>query len=74
MIRSQVDPESVLQKQIDKVRHERLSGPLSDLVVHPRSAELHAVHDLVHFIDNHTDYARLGPGNHLLHALQGTVT
>ena len=74
VVRGQEDTESILQKQIDKVCHERLSSPLPDLVMHSRSAELHAVHDPVHFIDNQTDDARLGPGNYFLHAVQGAVT
>ena len=49
MIRSHIDAESILQKQIDKVSHERLTSPLPDLVVHPRGAKFHAVHDFVHF-------------------------
>ena len=73
MIRGQIDTEPVRQKQVEEVRHERLTSPLSDLVMHACSAKRHAVHYLIHCIDNQTDDARLGSGDYLLYAIQSTA-
>ena len=73
MIGGQVDTESFLQKQIAEFRHERLTGPLPDLVVHSCGAKLHAVHDLVYFVDNQTDDPCLGPAYHLFNVFQGAI-
>ena len=66
--------ESIIQKQIDEARHERLSSPLSYLVAHACCSKFHTVHDLVDFVDNEGDNSRFWAGNYLLHATQGTVS
>ena len=50
VIGRQPDLITVFQQLADQGSQESTPAPLLDLVVHPGRAELHSVHDLVHFI------------------------
>src|SRR6266496_1244641 len=52
VVRSQIDTEPAIQKQIEESVQVRLLGPLVHLVVHPGGAHFHPVHNLVDLVDD----------------------
>ena len=70
----QVNREPVAEQLVQKPRHEPFAGPLPDLVVHARSAQLHAVHDPVDLVDDQAKRADVIPRQDLADAVEGAVS
>ena len=74
VVGGQVDREPVAEQPIQKARHEPFAGPLPNLVVHARRAQLHAVHDLVHLVDDEAKRVGVITREDLVDTVEGTVS
>ena len=74
MIRSQIDPEAPIQKQIEECAQVWLPGPLAHLIVHPGDAQFHPVHDLVDLVHHQPGDPGLGMRKCLRNGFQTAVT
>ena len=73
VIGGEVDAEAVREQQIQKRREVAERCPLAHLVVHAGGAELHAVHDAIHFVHHQADDAHVGRIDECGNVVKGPV-